>query len=95
MEKAEKAIIQLTLVYKAEETRIHTFPNQYLSLMTLISDHLPINGFGLCSGMGSCGTCLIHIQRKQMSFRTSWLACRVAITDDLTSTQIIIPDKIF
>ncbi len=95
MEKSDTPTILFTLVYKTEETRVQTFTDQYMSLMTLISDHLAISGFGLCSGMGSCGTCLIHIRRKQVPVKTSWLSCGMAVNDDLANTYVIIPDPIF
>ena len=34
------------------------------TLAELLSDYAGIAGFGLCSGMGSCGTCMIEIRQK-------------------------------
>jgi aerobic-type carbon monoxide dehydrogenase small subunit (CoxS/CutS family) len=78
----EKNTILFTLIYKGEEYQVQTRERQYFSLMTLISDYLTIPGFGLCSGMGSCGTCLVDIDG------TSTLACEIPVNDDLANTRI-------
>lgn len=80
----EKNTIVLTLVLNGEEYQIQTREKQYFSLMTLISDNLSILGFGLCSGMGSCGTCLVEIDGRYT------LACEVPVTDELANSRIII-----
>lgn len=82
MDSEEKNTIILTLVYKDEEYQVQTREKQYFSLMTLISDYLGIPGFGLCCGMGSCGTCLIEIDGNFT------LACEVPVNDELANTRI-------
>ncbi|MEO6849126.1 MAG: ferredoxin [Mucilaginibacter sp.] len=47
--------------YEGEEHELSTYPNEYRSLMQLISDKLDTESFGECLGMGKCGTCLIEI----------------------------------
>lgn len=56
---ANERNISLTIIYKGEKYPVQTYPNEYNSLMSLISVHLAIPGFGLCCGMGSCCTCLV------------------------------------
>lgn len=91
----EKKTIQLTLVYLDESHRIQTDTRSYHSLMTLISDHLAIPGFGLCSGMGSCGTCVVQLADSASSLKRPVLACRVQINDMLSNSHIFIPDKVY
>jgi succinate dehydrogenase/fumarate reductase-like Fe-S protein len=61
--------------------------------MTLISDHLSILGFGLCCGMGSCGTCMVKISGKHSSIARFGLSCEVQISDDLANAQITIDEN--
>lgn len=82
----EKNTILFNLVYRDQQVQVQTRPNQYYSLMGLIVDHLDTPGFGLCSGMGSCGTCVVEIDGIRN------LSCEVAITDELANSGIIIPD---
>lgn len=57
-------------------------PYRYFSLMSLICNYLVISGFGLCCGMGSCGSCLVEID----GYRT--LSCAIAVNDDLVGAKI-------
>ena len=82
--------IFFTLVYNGEDTRVETTRDQYHTLMSLISDRLAIEGFGICCGMGSCGTCMVTIQEKKNIFIANTLSCDVQITDDLANTTIIV-----
>jgi len=91
----EKTTILFTLFHKGERYPVQTFPNQYYSLMTLISDQLAIPGFGLCCGMGSCGTCVVQIANKYSGPKQQVLSCGTLVNDDLANTQIIIPDVIY
>jgi aerobic-type carbon monoxide dehydrogenase small subunit (CoxS/CutS family) len=91
----EKTPIQLTLVYKGDTIRMQTYLNEYYSLMTLISDNLAIPGFGLCCGMGSCGTCLVQITDSFGSVNRNVLACGISINDSLANACIRIPDVIY
>lgn len=74
---------------------IQAMPNQYYSLMTLISDQLAVPGFGLCCGMGSCGTCLVQIVDPHSKQKTSVLACDRRVDDGLANVEVIIPDVRF
>ena len=87
---SEENTIMLTLVLDDKEYRIQTNRNQYHTLMTLIADHLSILGFGLCSGMGSCGTCLVKISEKYSPIERFELSCGVQISDELANTKITI-----
>ncbi|CAN5408517.1 hypothetical protein BH09BAC4_BH09BAC4_30240 [soil metagenome] len=84
---SEKNTILFTLVYKNEDVQVQTRRNQYYSLMSLISDYLDVSGFGLCSGMGSCGTCVVEIDGVRS------LSCDVAVTDELANTRIVIQES--
>lgn len=76
----EKNTILFTVVYKGEEWPVQTGPNTYHSLMCLISAYLPVISFGLCSGMGSFGTCVVEIDGIRC------LSCGVAVSDELANT---------
>jgi aerobic-type carbon monoxide dehydrogenase small subunit (CoxS/CutS family) len=78
----DKNGIHFTVVYMDKEYEIRVDEEQYHSLMTCISDQLSIIGFGLCSGMGSCGTCLVEING------VSVLACEVPVNGSLTNARI-------
>lgn len=90
---ANERNISLTVIYKDEVYPIQTYLNEYGSLMTLISDHLAIPGFGLCCGMGSCGTCLVTIGNKYTSVSRSVMACGMQVNDELSNTQITISEQ--
>ena len=87
---SEENTIMLTLVFEGKEYQIQTNKNQYHTLMTLIADHLSILGFGLCCGMGSCGTCMVKISEKHSSIERITLSCEVQISDELVNTKITI-----
>lgn len=91
----DKNTILLTLHHLGESYQIQTKPGQYHSLMTLISDNLAIPGFGLCCGMGSCGTCLVQISNQYTSAKRNVLACGIQVNDDLSNCHIFIPDKVY
>lgn len=91
----EKNTILFTLVYKDQEYPMQTNANQYYSLMALISGHLAIPGFGLCSGMGSCGTCLVDICDRHSAVGRSTLSCDVQVNDQLANTVISISPAIY
>ncbi len=91
--ETEKNTILLTLVYQDKQYPVQTRRDQYHTLMTLIADHLSILDFGLCSGMGSCGTCMVKIRERHSSFERSTLCCEVQISDELANTQITIAEN--
>ncbi|WP_394772050.1 hypothetical protein [Mucilaginibacter sp.] len=95
MNSEGKTTIPLTLTYLEENHRLQTYPAQYHSLMTLISDHLAVPGFGLCCGMGSCGTCLVEMAESPTALKKPVLACRIQINDELSNAYVFIPDKIY
>lgn len=88
IDNADQNTILFTLVYQEEEYRVQTTRKKYFSLMSLISDYLQIPGFGLCCGMGSCGTCMVEIDGR------ATLSCAIPIDDDLANTIIKIEDNI-
>ena len=90
-----KKDILFTLQHKGETYKVYTHPHQYYSLMTLISDHLGIPGYGICCGMGSCGTCMVEIWEQSAKSGRHTLACDVRVDDDLANAIIIIPDAVY
>jgi len=82
--------ILLKIAYQGHITEVHTYPNQYYSLMTLISDQLAIPGFGLCCGMGSCGTCLVQISNGYHQGTKNVLACTISVNDELANALVTI-----
>ena len=90
--QADKSNIPLTLIYQGESHHIQTYANQYYSLMALISDHLAIPGFGLCCGMGSCGTCRVELVNRYSAVTRQVLACDIRINDELSNMQVSIPE---
>ena len=89
MTSGENTIL-LTLLFEGKEYQIQTNRNQYHSLMTLIVDQLSVLDFGLCSGMGSCGTCMVKISEKHSPIEQFALSCEVQINDELANTKITI-----
>ena len=83
----KKNTILFTLIYRGEEWLLQTHRNEYHSLMSLISAYLPVVGFGLCSGMGSCGTCIVEIDGMRS------LSCAVAVNDELANTRIVVREQ--
>ncbi len=90
-----KGNIILTLIYKGESYIIHTYANEYYSLMTLISDRLAITGFGLCCGMGSCGTCRVELGNQYTSITKPVLSCDIQVNDELSNKHITIADQTY
>ena len=63
--------------------------------MTLISDQLAIQEFGLRSGMGSCGTCMVDIYEKRVPYKKSTLSCDVQVDEELANSKIVIPNEVY
>ena len=84
--------ILFKVAYQGHITEIQTYPNQYYNLMTLISDQLAIPGFGLCCGMGSCGTCLVQISNGYHKGTKNVLACAVSVNDELANALVTVSD---
>ncbi len=91
----EKNTILLTLIHKQEEYIVQTYPGQYYSLMTLISEYLQLPGFAICNGMGSCGTCMVNITEKHSRYDHYVLSCNTKIDDMLANCFIHIPDTFY
>ena len=89
----EKNTIILTLIHECKEYQVQTTKDQYHTLMVLISDHLSLVDFGLCCGMGSCGTCMIEISEKRAAVKQFVLSCEVQISDELANARITIPES--
>lgn len=58
--------IRLTVIWDEESYEIQTFPNEYRSLMMLIFDRISPEEFGVCLGMGKCGTCMVEVIQSSM-----------------------------
>ena len=82
----QKNTILFTLIYQQQEVQVQTYPHQYHSLMSLISDYLAIPGFGICCGMGSCGTCVVEIDGIRH------LSCDLPINDVLANTHVVLKE---
>lgn len=91
----KKRTILFTLIYKGAQYPVQVARDEYHSLMGLISDHLNILGFGLCSGMGSCGTCMVTIRRNFQNKANTTLSCDVAVNDELANTTIEIQEEYY
>ncbi len=87
--------ITFTISYQGQEFLVRTYHNQYFSLMSLIVDKLQMQGFGICSGMGSCGTCLLSIYHDTSPLKRTTLSCQVGINDELANVKVVVPDKIY
>lgn len=89
---ADKPTILFTLQQGANTYRIETYTNAYSSLMTLIVDKLSPMGFGMCCGMGSCGTCLVQITYAGSKAKVPVLACDMSVNDELANAIIYMPE---
>lgn len=87
--------ITFTISYQGQELPVRTYQNQYFSLMALILDKVEVQGFGMCSGMGSCGTCMLTICHNRSTYEKTTLSCQVGVNDDLANVKIVIPDKVY
>lgn len=58
--------IMVGVDYDGEHYELHTYANEYRSLMMLIYDRVFTEGFGECLGMGKCRTCLVEITSQRM-----------------------------
>nr|WP_295921928.1 2Fe-2S iron-sulfur cluster-binding protein [uncultured Dyadobacter sp.] len=74
--------ITFSLIFEGQQYPVKVTAAQYFSLMTVIADVLPITGFGLCSGMGSCGTCTVQINGRKS------LSCELAVNESLENALI-------
>ena len=54
--------IHFTVIEDDIATEIETYEGEYKNLMFLLRDHLYLDSFGECSGMGRCATCVIKIE---------------------------------
>ena len=91
----EKYNIIFNLIYDGKEYSVYTYRNQYFSLMSLISEQSAIFGFGLYSGMGSCGTCVVYIGEENSIRRTRMLSCNVRVDEELANMIVEVSDAGF
>jgi hypothetical protein len=90
----EENNLKFTLLFKEMEFLVRTRRHEYFSLMSLISDRLSLPDFGICSGMGSCGTCIVEISPKNTDLKRSFLSCEVQVDEALENVAITIyPDR--
>lgn len=54
--------ITFKLKYREGEWEIATWRGAYRNLMVLINEHIFVEDFGECKGIGRCGTCLVSVQ---------------------------------
>jgi ferredoxin len=85
-----KPTIFCKLVYPGGEYAVQTYRNQYYSLMTLVAGYTGMPGFGICSGMGSCGTCRVSIYDAYNKDGRSVLSCDTRVDDELSNTVIVV-----
>ncbi len=78
----EPAIIRFTIIIESQQFVVEISWGQYQSLMTLIVDRFNLADFGLCCGMGSCGTCDVTINGIKV------LACETAVDASLKNSVI-------
>lgn len=57
--KHAKLIVNVT--YDGESIELKTYEGEYRNVMSLISDHMDVESFGECGGMGRCATCMAEI----------------------------------
>ncbi len=84
--------LSFTLVFNDEQYAVHTSVHASVSLMGLIAGRLGLPGFGLCSGMGSCGTCRVSICDKRDRVQGEALSCMLTINQSLNGCFIILPE---
>lgn len=92
MHPTEKRTLLFTLSYNGKQYPVQAVRKEYTSLMRLISGYLGIPGFGLCSGMGSCGTCMVTITGKGRHKGSSTLSCATPVDDELANAVVMITD---
>jgi ferredoxin len=84
----EKRTILFEMVYEGKAFRVQTVPEEHSSLMALISEQLPVSGFGICYGGGSCGTCGVEIKDPHAGERKFTLSCEIPIDDELAGKTV-------
>lgn len=87
--------IEFIVVHHGLEVPVVVYQDQYFSLMSLITDKLQVRDFGLCSGMGGCGTCQVSIYHGNGKLKRVALSCQVGIDDVLMNAKIIVPDNVY
>lgn len=81
-------VIQFTVCIGLEEFAIETFPNEYYSLMALITSKFALSDFGICNGMGSCGTCEVMIDGSPA------FACEIRVNEELHLARIVLNSSV-
>ena len=86
--KSEENTIIFTIAYLGKEFKMQAKKDQYESLMSLLSDLLPVSGFGICYGGGCCGTCGVEIMEEYSGERKFTLSCEIKIDDELSNMRV-------
>ena len=86
--QSEKNTIIVAIYYEGKAYMLQTRAGQYGSLMCLISEHLPVRGFGVCYGGGSCGTCGVEIREECLGTRKFVLSCEIKLDDELANKTV-------
>ena len=94
MNSKDRTII-FTIFYLGVDYKVHAYENEFYSLMNIISDRAGVANFGLCSGMGSCGTCFVEICDKLHGNKEIVLSCGIKINAELANVEIWIQDSVY
>jgi aerobic-type carbon monoxide dehydrogenase small subunit (CoxS/CutS family) len=89
-----ETLIRFTVIHSNSSVNIGIEKNEYFSLLTLISEKFQIPGFGLCNGMGSCGTCMVRIKYKGNTSCFYLQACQIACDELLDGAEVSILEVI-
>ncbi|MET4080569.1 2Fe-2S ferredoxin [Pedobacter sp. UYP30] len=63
--------LSVNVIYDDECVEIKTYDGEYRNLMTLIADHIDVESFGECGGMGRCATCMAEVMFSEGQLPTS------------------------
>ncbi|PSK91214.1 2Fe-2S iron-sulfur cluster-binding protein [Taibaiella chishuiensis] len=92
MHHPETTTVNFTLVYRDRHYPVQVDRHACTSLMVLIADRLGIPGFGLCSGMGSCGTCQVTLIDARGQAQYAIQSCAMSINEALAQCYIFITE---
>lgn len=53
--------IQFTIIDSGSITTVSTYTNEFRNLMVLLNNHIYLENFGECGGMGRCSTCVVKL----------------------------------
>lgn len=90
----EKRTLQLRIQLDTEEIyTVHTYAKEYASLMDLIAGTCQLPRFGLCSGVGRCGTCLVEICAAGALLPDHRLSCETVVDLSLSNAVIHVSQR--